>query len=318
MILKGLKFSAKVASDSRSVTVGPNISEEGYTTKYINPLILQGNPQNAADSAKYITYTTPDAGAQHGYYYIDKPYTMTEGPQTADQKNSVNNVYRHSYYNAALNYSNTFGSHSVTGLVLMNVDESALGSNYPTKRLEYVSRVTYNYDSRYLLEVNGSRTGVNKFGPEHRFDNFYSAALGWVVTNEEFFKNNVKAVNNLKIRYSYGTVGNDKVSLGSSQYPYLSIPDMTSKYATFLTNAGTVVNSAYSANLEGSIGNPALRWERAKKDNLGVEFGLFDNLISGTFDYFTEHRTDMLVPSAQRLNADFVGAANPPANIGLM
>jgi len=316
MILKGLKFSAKVASDSRSVTIGPNISEEGYTTKFINPLILQGNPQNAADSAKYITYTTPDAGAQHGYYYVDKPYTMTEGPQTQDQKNAVNNVYRHSYYNAALNYSNNFGLHNVSGLVLVNVDESASGSNYPTKRLEFVSRATYNYDSRYLLEVNGSRTGVNKFGPEHRFDNFYSAALGWVVTNEAFFKNNIKAINNLKIRYSYGTVGNDKVTLGSSQYPYLSIPEMTSKYATFLTNTGTVVNSAYSANLEGSIGNPGLRWERATKDNLGIEFGLFDNLITGTFDYFTEHRTDMLVPSAQRLNADFVGAANPPANIG--
>jgi len=310
MILKGLKFSAKVASDSRSVTVGPNISEEGYITKYINPLILQGNPQNAADSAKYITYTTPDASAQHGYYYQDKPYSIGSETSTAAQ------VYRHSYYNAALNYSNNFGLHGVSGLILMNVDESALGSFYPTKRLEYVSRATYNYDSRYLLEVNGSRTGVNKFGPEHRFDNFYSAALGWVVTNEEFFKNNVKAINNLKIRYSYGTVGNDKVSLGSSQYPYLSIPEMTSKYATFLTNAGTVVNSAYSANLEGSIGNPGLRWERATKDNLGVEFGLFDNLITGTFDYFTEHRTDMLVPSAQRLNADFVGAANPPANIG--
>jgi len=314
MLLKGLKFSAKMANDSRSVTVGPNISEEGYTTKYINPAILQGNPQNAADSAKYITYTTPDAGAQHGYYYTDKPYTMSS--ESASAAAQISQLYRHSYYNAALNYSNNFGKHGVTGLVLVNVDESSLGSKYPTKRLEFVARATYNHDGRYLMEVNGSRTGVNKFGPEYRFDNFWSFAPGWVVSNEKFFKENVKFVNNFKIRYSYGTVGNDKVSLGSSQYPYLSIPDLTSKYATFLTKDGIVVNSAYSANLEGSIGNPDLRWERAVKNNLGVEFGFLKNAISGTFDYFTEHRTDMLVPSDQRLNADFVGAPNPPANIG--
>jgi len=316
MILKGLKFSAKVASDSRSITVGPKISEEGYTTKYINPLILQANPQTAADSAAFITYTTADAGALHGYYYVDKPYTMTEGPQTAAQTTTVNNVYRHSYYNATLNYANNFGLHNVTGLALVNVDESALGSKYPTKRLEYVGRATYNYDTRYLLEVNGSRTGVNTFGPLHRFDNFYSAAVGWVLSNESFFKNHLKAINNLKIRYSYGTVGNDKVDLGTAQYPYLSIPSLTSNYATFLTTSGIPVNSAYSGNLEGTIGNPDLRWERAAKDNIGIEFGFLKNFISGTFDYFTEHRTDMLVPSAQRLNADFAGAANPPANIG--
>jgi TonB-linked SusC/RagA family outer membrane protein len=308
--VKGLKFSAKLANDTRSVTVGPNISEEGYTTKYINPAILTGNPQNAADSAKYIIYTTPDAGAQHGYYYTDKPYNMNSESSTAGQ------VYRHTYYNAALNYNRYFGIHSVTSMALINVDESALGSAYPTRRLEYVGRVTYNYDSRYLLEANGSITGVNKFGPDYRYDDFYSAAAGWVISNEKFFKDNIKAVNNFKVRYSWGTVGNDRVNLGSVQYPYLSIPNLTNKYATFLTEAGTVVNSAYSANLEGSIGNPALRWETAVKNNVGVELGLFDNLISGTFDYFTEHRSDMLVPSDQRLNADFVGAQNPPDNVG--
>jgi hypothetical protein len=132
-LVKGLKFSAKLANDTRSVTVGPNISEEGYTTKYINPGILTGNPQNAADSAKYIIYTTPDAGAQHGYYYTDKPYNMNSENSTAGQ------VYRHTYYNAALNYNRYFDIHGLTAMALINVDESALGSNYPTRRLEYVA-----------------------------------------------------------------------------------------------------------------------------------------------------------------------------------
>ncbi|MBE0678592.1 MAG: SusC/RagA family TonB-linked outer membrane protein, partial [Bacteroidales bacterium] len=69
-------------------------------------------------------------------------------------------------------------------------------------------------------------------------------------------------------------------------------------------------------NLEGAVANPNIQWETAIKSNAGIEFGIFENLLSGTFEYFTEHRRDMLVPANQRLNADFVGASAPPANVG--
>jgi TonB-linked SusC/RagA family outer membrane protein len=308
-LIKGLKFSARVSNDSRSITSGPDISEEGYTTKYINPAIITANPQTAADSAAFITYTIPDATAKHGYYYVDKPYGM--GSESA----SSGSVFRQGYYNATLNYSRSFGPHRVSGLVLGNVLESATGSSFPTRRIEYVSRVTYGYDDRYLLELNGSRTGVNKFGPERRYDNFFSAAPGWVISNENFMKSNLPFINLFKVRYSYGTVGNDNVNTGS-MYPYISIPGFSGSSIPFLNDAGTVVNSPYLGRIEGPVANPNLQWERAVKTNLGVEFGFFENLISGSFEYFTEHRFDMLLPSGQRLNADFVGADNPPANVG--
>ena len=305
-LVKGLKFSAKMANDTRSSTSGPNITEEGFVQKYVNPNIL--NAKTAADSAANIIYTTPDDAVKHGYYYVDKPYTM--GNET-----SGTGVYRHSYYNAALNYNRAFGVHTVTGLGLVNVDESVSGSSYPTRRVEYVGRATYGFDGRYLLEVNGSRTGVNKFGPLSRYDNFYSAGVGWVLSKEGFIKNNVKAINNLKLRYSYGTVGNDNVSL-PSQYPYISIPNLNMGSMSFLTNAGTVVSSSYGVNAEGTVANPDIRWERALKTNFAIEYGFFKNFISGSFEYWTEHRTDMLLSSGSRLNADFVGASNPPANVG--
>ncbi len=308
-LLKGLKFSARLSNDSRSLTNGPNISEEGFTSKYIDPDILFANPQNAADSALYIFYITPDEGAKHGYYYVDKPYTM------GSESGATGSIYRHTYFNTALNYARSFGVHSMTALATVNVDQAATGSNFPTRRLEYVGRVTYAYDGRYLLELNGSRTGTNKFGPDRRYDNFYSTAAGWVLSNEDFIKNNLGFINNLKIRFSYGTVGNDNVSL-NSQYPYISIPTLTSNYMQFLTTSGTVVNSSYSGNVEGAVANPGIQWETAAKSNAGIEFGIFENLISGTFEYFTEHRKDMLVPASQRLNADFVGASAPPANVG--
>jgi TonB-linked SusC/RagA family outer membrane protein len=308
-LLKGLKVSARLSNDSRTLTNGPNISEEGYTSKYIDPDIITANPQTAADSALYIFYTTPDESAKHGYYYVDKPYSMS------NESGAVNSIYRHTYFNTALNYSNNFGVHSVTGLATINVDQAATGSNFPTRRIEYIGRATYAYDGTYLVELNGSRTGTNKFGPERRYDNFYSAAAGWVISNEGFIKNNLRFINNLKLRFSYGTVGNDNVAL-TSQYPYLSIPTLTSSYMQFLNTSGTVVNSSYSGNVEGAVANPNIQWETAAKSNAGIEFGIFENLISGTFEYFTEHRQDMLVPSNQRLNADFVGAPAPPANVG--
>jgi hypothetical protein len=115
----------------------------------------------------------------------------------------------------------------------------------------------------------------------------------------------------LKLRFSAGVVGDDKGSGGrwlySSQLSYGG--------ATRL-NQNPNTNSPYTWYKEASIGNPDIRWEKARKDNYGIEIGLFDNLISATYDYFTEDRTDILLAGSSRNIPPYFGATPPSANLG--
>lgn len=236
---------------------------------------------------------------------------FTKGKQV-----SLNNAERTLYYELKLDYARSFNLHSVTAMAIFSRQEIERGSDWPRKREDWVGRITYDYDQRYLLEINGAYNGSEKFGPKYRFDFFPSVAGGWMISNESFIKDNVKWLDELKLRYSYGLVGNDNVSTGS-QWPYLTIWNTYNFKQEEPTGYGwPSPYMEYTRYNEGNPGNPDLRWEKATKQNLGFELGILNHKVNLTADFFSEHRTDMLLPSGQRKVPPLFGKDPPPANVG--
>jgi hypothetical protein len=140
-----------------------------------------------------------------------------------------------------------------------------------------------------------------------KFDFFPSVAIGWRVSEEAFIKNNVPQINNLKVRYSIGKVGSDNLS--GVQWGYLTTWESGGAAFSGATQAnapsfgtGLGKSSPYISQSfrEGPAGNPFLHWEIARKQNYGIDFGIFNDLVSGSVDYFNDFRYEMLIPSGQR------------------
>ena len=143
--------------------------------------------------------------------------------------------------------------------------------------------------------------------------------MGWNIANERFMKDNVSFIQTLKIKYSNGLVGNDKV--GAGNWPYLTIWGKGNPVANDTGSDkgfGVSQTPTYQKYKEGTPGNSDLRWEKANKQNLGIEFGLLKGLITGYVDLFKEHRYDMLVAANQRTVPHIFGQTPPAANIGEM
>ena len=163
----------------------------------------------------WTTYTEPTAGKE-GFGWVKTPNTYDA------ESVSLGSAERNLYYELQMQYNRSFEKHNVTAMAMFSRNQIEVGSNWPRKREDWVGRITYDYNQRYFLEINGAYNGSEKFGPDYRFDFFPSIAGGWLISEERFFKDRVNWMDKLKVRYSYGLVGNDNVNTGST-WPYLTI-----------------------------------------------------------------------------------------------
>jgi TonB-linked SusC/RagA family outer membrane protein len=184
--------------------------------------------------------------------------------------------YSNLYYELSLNYGRTFGKHSVSALGLFNRQQQNNEVNFPYYNEGLVGRATYDFNRKYLVEFNVGYTGSERFAPENRFGFFPSFAAGWVVSEENFFKTAVPWMNRLKLRYSDGMVGSD---YARSRWLYTS---------AFFRDNGNYIR-------EDMMANSKAQWERAHKRDIGVEIGIFKNLLTITVDAFDEYRDKMLL-----------------------
>ena len=233
-----------------------------------------------------------------------------ELPVSASYDN-LSSTSRRLYYEFGLNYNQSFKNHNVTLLALMNrqiYEEGGATINFPSYREDWVGRVTYNWNQRYLAEFNVSYTGSEKFAPGHRFGLFPSMSVGWRLTEEPFIKNNNigKWLTNFKVRYSYGKVGSDA---GAGRFNYIALFN-TGGNVNFGENSNVPMGPTYT---EGNTANVNSTWETSTKQNLGVEIGLW-NKLSVTLDLFDEKRSGMLMTS--QTMAFWFGASLPAVNMG--
>ena len=272
-ITRGLLFKSKV---SLSTSFTNSTSSATYDF-----------PQYSIDWKSLGTTTNPWKRSGE----TEEVYTQT--PLNVNATGGMNGTYyTNLYYEFALQYNRTFNKHTVSALALMNyqiknnanADKSTV--DFPYYNAGVVGRVTYDYASRYLLEGNLGYTGSERFAPKNRFGLFPSVAVGWIASEEEFFKSALPFVDKLKFRYSDGYVGSDNAS---ERWLYL--------------NTYKVVGSNYVVD---KTANADAQWEEAHKRDLGFELGIFKNQLRFNVDLYDEYRSKMLL-TPNNLNSTIAG-----------
>lgn len=182
-------------------------------------------------------------------------------------------------------YERDFGNHSLFATAYYNQFEFDNQTSIPSRFQTIGSWIGYNYDHRYYIDLTGSYHGIYKFAPGSRFGFFPAVTAGWAVSNEAFFEPLKTTVNHLKLRGSYGLVGNQR---GVSEFQYKSRLWATSGVYQF----GNAMNNV-GGYIEDIIANPGLTWEKSRQLNVGADLRLLDNRLSYTVDYFHDQRYDM-------------------------
>lgn len=298
MILKGLNFRGTLAVDN-SFTEADRGVNDLYNTpfqKWIDPVtgahlyddIVDANSR--FDFREAVTWGIADGSV------------VTIGPDAAQ---------RRLYYQFQLNYAGNIAErHNYSLMGLMSRQQDATGNMIPSYREDWVFRANYDYKNKYLLDYSGAYNGSEKFAPEYRFAFFSSGGIGWVLSEEGFMKS-LSFLDFLKVRASYGEVGDDNIGgrfLFMDQWQYgnssqLGIIGVDGEY------------SPYTWYRQSSVGNPEVHWETVYKTNIGVEFDLFNGAINGNFEYFKDDRKDILM-SNDRSIPSYYGTTAPAANLG--
>ncbi len=226
------------------------------------------------------------------------------------------------YFETSLNYSRSFGLHTIGALFLYNQSKNYYLSVFPDIPRGYVGlvgRVTYDWNNRYMAEFNIGHNGSENFAPGKRYGTFPAGSIGWVASEEPFFKPIKKVVSFLKLRASMGLVGND--AMGSSRFMYIPDPYGVNN-GTQLARGGRGYNfgiengTNHSGAYESSKNNPDVTWEKAFKQDYGMDIYFLRDRLRVTADYFKEHRKDILLHDGTA--PALIGFTTPAANLGVM
>lgn len=254
---------------------------------------------------RYDSYT--------GEYHVNR--INENGTDYLTYSESGKTVKNTMYSETRLNYNRSFGKHDVTGLLVLTASESltanagSLQLSLPSRNAGLSGRFTYGFDKRYFVEYNFGYNGSERFHKSHRWGFFPSAGLAWMMSNEKWFKPLTKVVSNLKLRYSYGLVGNDNIGSSSNRFYYLS--EMNMNNSGLGASFGETRNVSYNGIGVVRYANEAITWEKSYKSNYALELGLFKKLDI-IAEYFTEHRTDIFmqradIPNTMGLQASVYG-----------
>jgi TonB-linked SusC/RagA family outer membrane protein len=223
-------------------------------------------------------------------------YEEVESPLTAEGSSSNGIIRNYLSYSTSfgsinlLKFKRTFGKHSVSGLAgieggtyyeefdvggigqgifpnqnILSVAGSGIpsGNKRESRSISYLSQVNYNLMSKYFVTASFRRDGSSKFAPENKYGNFYSFAASWLISNEDFLNDAIPSIHLMKIRASYGAVGNETFP-NNTLYPYFTSYSFVYKYNN--------ESAAFPANL----GNAYLSWETSYPLNIGIDYGMFD------------------------------------------
>ncbi|WP_128761991.1 SusC/RagA family TonB-linked outer membrane protein [Leeuwenhoekiella aestuarii] len=284
------------------------LKAKGMYSYYIADRVLNGHEYT------YDAYT---------YDPENDVYNVTGGSSNPWRERRTRKVLRN-IYQGQLQYKRKFGDHSLEGLFIVERQEARYqeqwvhavpktntlpliyfsdtdaydDSDNEEARIGYIGRLNYNYKDKYYLEVSARRDASWKFAPDKRVGYFPSASAGWRITEEEFFKELIgddSVLNNLKLRGSYGVLGDDNIGIGA--YDYLT---------GYNYNQGVAILDGNPVIASRDKGQPItnISWFKSKITDIGADFYLFDSKLSGSVDYFYRKRTglrgrkyDILIPN---------------------
>jgi TonB-linked SusC/RagA family outer membrane protein len=299
-------------------TLNARLANEGYRrTRRFDSNILFGATQQldfltkGLSASFRVAYSSIDENYRQAlrneyptYHYDSKTETYSINPNqqyaygsyiiNGDQVQSIKDVNLQAF----LNYEKKVGDrHNLKFMFLYNrqsrtVDKDAtlifpVVGQVPANFEGYTATAGYNFNNKYLFDLNMAYNGTDRFGKDNRFGFFPAVGIGWSISEEPFFKNAVANVQVLKLRLSYGLVGSD-IAPGN-RYLYKQVYERGDGY-----NFGEANERTYDSYREGALGNDRVTWEKARKFDVGIDFNAFDKL-SLTVDYFYDYRYDQLV-----------------------
>lgn len=302
----------------------PVALQESIDHRDVNNRII-GNVYAELNILKVLTYKL-NLGVDYWYgrkKHIDNAYTMRIASSDQRYKNileetrdeRMTTVMEHT-----LTYKQQFGKHNIEALAgytvqkdkwhylwaqgydrqvegldqldLVSIKNNFSGNEHEARMLSYLGRINYNYGDRYLLQMNIRADGSSRFGPDHRWGVFPSASIGWRISNEAFFEPLQAVVSNLKLRASYGKIG-DQSALGC--YDWIPSIDHSGPYEGLYSIFGPSGNETINEGAaQSSKANNTLGWETKTTFNIGVDFDLLDSRLYGTFEWFNSKSTDLL------------------------
>ncbi|KJF43342.1 collagen-binding protein [Draconibacterium sediminis] len=263
-------------------------------------------------------YTVTDYDPRSEAYELTV-LNANEGRTSLDYQEGAKYVSSSFYSEAAVSYDQTYNEkHGVSGLLVgimrqsLTGNEGTLQASLPSRNLGLSGRFTYSYDTRYFAEFNFGYNGTERFSKEERFGFFPSAGAAWYVSKENFMQGLSGTITKLKLKATYGLVGNDQIGDVNDRFFYLSnvnLNDEGDRQYSWGTNSNYTINGVSISR----YANDQITWETATKTNIGIELGLWDNLEIQA-DIFSEYRTNILM---DRLAFSTFGLqANTKANVG--
>lgn len=293
-ITKGLNFRGMISWDNQFREQGRGVSDlnNGPQYKWIDPA-------TGAVSKKNPTETTSQ-------------FDYLPGSKWSTQAGSVSNgnTLRNLNYQLQLNWNREFDVHNVGLTGVWTRQETAIGSMIPMYREDWVFRATYNFADRYFVEYNGAYNGSEKFKKGKRFGFFNSGAIGWRVSQEKFWEGLRDWWEELKIRASYGEIGDD------SGGRYLYMDEWGTGGNTSMDITGYDNRSMYTFYYLSKLGNPDAGWEKVKKFNLGIDYAFLNNMFAGSVEIFKDKRDGILINGNDRAMPSYFGQTPPTANLG--
>lgn len=304
-----------------SLTFRPWPENVFYRNPLESTLYDNNNNANSLVTNNYVNIELPIDGLSYrlntGFTKRDRlqqtyrGVNTRRGEEVRGYANQINDTSEDWLVENIINYKKSFGDHNLflTGLYSAQQEQfeslSLTGEGFPndvrgfyqfnnadvlTANPNYVKsnhvsqmfRLNYNYKSKYLLTLTARRDGYSAFGIDTRYGTFPSMALGWNVHEENFLKEN-NVLNYLKLRFTYGSNGNEAIS------PFSTLAQLSS------TNYTDGAGGSLFGFFPGRLANPDLGWEKTTSFNYGIDFKLFNSRIDASVDYFTSNTTDLLL-----------------------
>lgn len=287
-ITKGLSATAKVAYN--------------HTVSY-----NKGYPYNP------ITYRLREDGSWIRYKGRkgDMDGEAPENPVFPETEVISGGPFRTWYYEISLNYIRTFGKHDVSALLLGQRRQTQTDVDFPRYEEGLVGRITYNYNKRYLTELNLGYNGSEQFSPQKRYGLFPSLALGWNLHHESFFKPLLPIINRAKIRYSYGEVGSDA---STSRWLYTSSYINGNNGVNYYPGTAGSPGPSRTTIIEELAANENATWEKAIKQDIGIELEFFNSMFVLNLDFYKERRSQILL--TRKSVPDWFGVGMKQQNLG--
>ncbi len=304
-----VESSGYLAEQERDILV--NLDLKYNLDRFIKGWWFKANGNVSVQSASYLDRSKQVPVFQLGVS-DQGDTTYTRYGSTVNQKNNYTSTSwaRYWYTSLSTGYDKNFGNNNIGAYLLYDQKQTLLNYDLPSVLTNYAAKANYNFKEKYFAEGGVDYGGYSRYASGHQYGLFYAGGLGWDVAKENFVKDNISWLNQFKLRATYGETGNANVD-------YYGYYIWRAHFQTLLPSYG--IGSSYPVATgqaeSSSLANINATWEKARKLDVGLDIALFNNHLTGTYDYYHERYFDVMQMRGSSIA--LIGSNYPAENIGV-